>query len=346
MWPATPAHHPPCRHASASKGKAGKPVAAPKPMVIRSGIETRVFTHSDVPDVSFWRTHVPVIGVQGLTAAQCHEAATLYCDGTSHRNLAWAKRLVASHPLVTPYTLHYLGAILTNDRATHDLGFNMLVTAHELDYIPSTLQLVLLLEAAHPVATRPPSFRPIPPFRSALAKHAALVRAGRDPSALALQAHLLSTKGDQRGAADLFSRAYRAATITTSSSPSPSPSPASTATQPLSPPRKPKWLLEGTTVLVHGQRLLREGRASEAEACARTAALELDQPQGYAALAKIAADGDERAEYTLRAAMAGIRSACQGMARLEAEAAARAGSEAERRMRGLMSREWSVLGGE
>lgn len=319
-------------------------------MVVRSEIETQVFTHLDVPDISFWRTHLPALGPPDLTPAQCHEAATLYCDGTAHRDLAWAKRLVSSQPGVTPYALHYLGLVLTNQPPTHDLGFNMLVTAHELDYVPSTLQLVLLLEASHPLAGRSPSFRPIAPFRSALAKHAALVRAGRDPSALALQAHLLSTKGDRRGAAELFSRAYRAATVTSCSSSSssapPSPqqsSPSPSSPPPPPPPRKPRWFLEGTTLLVHGQRLLRDGRAAEAEACARAAALELDQPQAYAALAKIAADEREAAECTLRAAMAGVRSACAGMARAEAEAAAGTIPEAERRMRALMSREWEVL---
>jgi hypothetical protein len=315
-----------------------KPIPAPLEWTkTRSEIESKVFTPSDVPDMSFWRTQLAILGPPDLTPAQCHQAATLYCDGAPRRDLAWAKRLTtSSHPVViTPYTLHYLALALTNHPPTHDLGFNMLVTAHELDYVPSTLQLLLLLEATHPLATRTPSFRPIGPFRSAIARHAALVRAGRDPSALALQAHLLSTKGDNRGAADLYSRAYRAG----------SPLPSSPSAGGVL-PRKARWLLEGTTLLVHGQRLLREGKAAEAEACVRVAAAELDQPQAYAALAKIVADPRERGECALKAAMAGIRSACEGMARGEAEAAKRAGSEEERRMRVLMSREWGVLAAE
>ncbi|KAJ9134245.1 hypothetical protein NKR19_g8725, partial [Coniochaeta hoffmannii] len=111
------------------------------------------------------------------------------------------------------------------------------------------------------------------------------------------------------------------------------------------PPRKPRWFLEGTTLLVHGQRLLREGKLAEAEAVVRVAALELDQGQAYAALAKIVADPVEREEFTLKAAMAGIRSACQGMAKYEGGKAEEAGlEEGERRVRAAVAREWAVLG--
>ena len=337
--PATPVPRPSGRHASQHRPiKAPRP--APKPIPLRSEpapseLETQVFTSSSVQPPSFFRDKLPIYGPPDLTPAQCHEACTLYCDGTTttKRDLAWSRRLLASHPSLTPYTLHYVGLILATNPPTHDLGLSMLTTAHELDYTPSTLQLVLLLEALHPTSSRPASFRPGPPFASAVAKHAALVRAGRDPSALALHAHLLSTKGDHRGAAEYFSRAYRAG--------SPLPSPSSP-----SPPRKPRWLLEGTTLLVHGQRLLRDGKVAEAEAVVRVAATELDQGQAYAALAQIVADPAEREGYALRAAMAGVRSACRGMAGYEEGRAAGEADEEERRVRGLVAGEWAVLGRE
>jgi hypothetical protein len=223
----------------------------------------------------------------------------------------------------------------------------MLATAHELDYTPSTLQLVLLQEARYPGT---PSHKLAAPFRSAVSKHAVLVRAGRDPSALALHAHFLSNRGDHRGAADYFSRAYRAGMAL---SPVPTPPHSSLSSQSgnavvtPSAPRRQRWLLEGTTLLVHGQRLLKEGRRAEAEAAVRTAAVELDQAQAYAALAKIVEDRGERDEFTLKAAMAGVRSACEGMARAEGERAIEVGlPEEERRMRALMAKEWAALGRE
>jgi hypothetical protein len=239
---------------------------------------------------------------------------------------------------ITPYTLHYLGIMLAypNTNPTHDLGWNMLVTAHTLDYLPSTLQLILHLEQTNPPASRPKDFKPVAPIRSAMAKHQALVRSARDPSALALQAHLLTSTGNKRAAADMFDKAWRVGT----SLPQP------TFPLPGPPPRRPHWLLEGTCHLVHGQRMLEQGRTSEAEACVRVAALELDQPQAYAALAKIVADPAERAEFALKAAMSGIKSACESMARAEAKEAEEPGLSAkERRTRVLMAKEWGMLVG-
>lgn len=219
---------------------------------------------------------------------------------------------------------------------THDLGWNMLVTAHTLDYVPSTLQLILHLEQTNPLGTRPKDFKPNAAIRSAIAKHQILVRTGRDPSALALQGHLLVSTGNKTAAADMFDKAWRVGTSLAQ--------PTSPPTVP--PPRRPRWLLEGTCHLVHGQRMLEQGKRPEAEACVRIAALELDQPQAYAALAKIVADPAERAEFALKAAMSGIKSACESMARAEAKEAEEHGLSAEeRRTRVLMAKEWAMLVG-
>ncbi|KAJ9155799.1 hypothetical protein NKR19_g4407, partial [Coniochaeta hoffmannii] len=116
----------------------------PKPIPTPSEPETQVFTSSFVPPTSFFRDQLPIYGPPDLTPAQCHEVCTLYCDGTTtKRDLPWSKRLLASHPSITPYALHYLGLILANNSPTHDLGVSMLATAHELDYTPSTPWLLL-----------------------------------------------------------------------------------------------------------------------------------------------------------------------------------------------------------
>ncbi|OIW33874.1 hypothetical protein CONLIGDRAFT_628791 [Coniochaeta ligniaria NRRL 30616] len=298
-------------------------------------MEAQVFTQAYVPGVEFLRTQLASLGPPDLTLDQCLEATRLYCDGAPKRDSVWAKKLI-TETNITPYTLHYLGIMLAYPytNPTHDLGWNMLVTAHTLDYVPSTLQLILHLEQTHPQATRPKDFKPPAPVQSAISKHQALVRAARDPSALALQAHLLTTAGNNKAAADTFDKAWRAGTSQPQPPPSSSPS-----------PRRPRWLLEGTCHLVRGQRLLEQGKAAEAAACVRVAALELDQPQAYAALAKIA-DPAEQAGYTMKAAMSGIRSACEGMARVVARAAEEPGlSAAERKTRTLMAREWGMLSG-
>lgn len=283
------------------------------------------------------RSQLATLGPPDLTLEQCLEAIKLYCDGAPKRDLAWAKRLI-NETNITPYTLHYLGIMLAYPytNPTNDLGWNMLVTTHTLDYIPSTLQLILHLEQTNPRASRPKDFRPPAPVRSAIARHQALVRAARDPSALALHAHLLLIAGNKKSAADAFDKAWRVGTSITQP-----PAPAA-----ITLPRKPRWLMEGTCHLVRGQRMLEQGRTAEAEACVRAAALELDQPQAYAALAKVATDPAERAEFALKAAMGGVRSACESMARAEAKAAEEPGlSAAERTTRALMAREWGMLVG-
>ena len=238
--------------------------------------------------------------------------------------------------MITPYVLHYLGLMLIYvnppNPATHDLGWNMLVTAHQLDYNPSTLQLIIHLEATHPLATRPRDFKPPPPVQSALARLQTLVRLGKDPSALALQANLLLEAGNLKSAAELFVKAYRLGRNL--------PKEAPVGNQ----PRRPRWLLEGATHVIYGKVVLEQGKKQEAEEAVRVAAQELDQAQAWAGLARIADDPKEREECSLRAAMAGIGSACESMAQRERERALGEGmADGERRMRGLIAEEWERL---
>ncbi|KAB5570349.1 hypothetical protein GE09DRAFT_704756 [Coniochaeta sp. 2T2.1] len=320
--------------------KAGPPIPTRKPSPSTPSPETLVFTASDVPAPSFFASQLPLLGPPDLTVEQCIAATTLYCDGTTTRYPTWAKSLVSSNPTqISPYILHYLALMLIYvnppNPATHDLGWNMLVTAHQLDYTPSTLQLIIHLEATHPLATRPKDFKPPAPVQSAIARHQLLVRQGKDPSALALQANLLLERGNRRSAAEMFAKAYRLG----HSLPKEVPVGGSN-----NQPRRPRWLLEGATHVVYGKMMLEQGKREEAEAAVRVAAVELDQPQAWAGLAKIAETEEEGAECSLRAAMAGIRSACESMSRMERERALEEGvAEGERRMRGLMAEEWGRL---
>ncbi|KAB5558366.1 hypothetical protein GE09DRAFT_110474 [Coniochaeta sp. 2T2.1] len=335
-----------CRHRSNARQppppplrtvKAGPPIPTRKPSPSTPSPETLVFTASDVPAPSFFASQLPLLGPPDLTVEQCIAATTLYCDGTTARSPTWAKSLVSSNPTqISPYILHYLALMLIYvnppNPATHDLGWNMLVTAHQLDYTPSTLQLIIHLEATHPLATRPKEFKPPPPVQSAIARHQLLVRQGKDPSALALQANLLLERGNRKSAAEMFAKAYRLGRDL--------PKEAPVGNQ----PRRPRWLLEGATHVVYGKVMLEQGKREEAEAAVRVAAAELDQPQAWAGLAKIAETEEERTECSLRAAMAGIRSACESMSRMAAERALEEGvAEGERRMRGLMAEEWGRL---
>jgi hypothetical protein len=220
----------------------------------------------------------------------------------------------------------------------------MLATAQDLDYAPSTLQLALIhIDSVHKHGARihpdeDHGLRPDTFTSNALSRHQGMVRGGRDASALSLQAHMFYTKNEPSKAADMFDRAWRVGMGSSTGQKGVS----SSLHRP--PIRRPRWLFEGTCHIVHAGRLQKQGKADEATAVLRIAALELDMPQAYAGLALLVPNSEEKSEFTLKAAMGGQQSACRRLVREEWEMAADKNlPSAEKKMHQLMAREWQLL---
>lgn len=196
----------------------------------------------------------------------------------------------------------------------------MLGTASDLGSVPSTLLLIRLLNQS---ATQD-RLSKTPIFISALSRFGYIIRKKQDPDALTLQGLILAEEGNEEQALEFFNLAMQAG------SPKPeqptSEEVISAGGQTLAPRygegaeqdvpqqrvRPFRWSWEASCHLGRAKILLRQGRREDAAAALRTAALELDNPQGYFQLAKLLPkDAPERDLYLQIAAVSGIPEACQ-----------------------------------
>lgn len=120
-------------------------------------------------------------------------------------------------------------------------------------------------------------------------------------------------------------------------------------TKALETPRQPRWLKEATCHVIAGLELAKgELKKGEARAAFAFAALELDDAAGlryYGELLPV--DAPERRECFVRAAVSGVKAACQELAVREMERGKDEGlSEAERRWHDGVGKEWLALGGQ
>lgn len=247
------------------------------------------------------------------------------------------------------------------------LGTHMLRSASELGYAPSTLTLVRVLTSMSPAMAAKAARSKI--FVEAEGRFQQLLRRGTDPDALTLQGLILARSGGKernRRALEAFARAGEAweasradaegtktpegtstTTTTSSSGGGEEVSDADPQVVSLPPPREPRWEWEISSVLGRAGILEGQGRAGEAAALYRVAALELDSPAGFWNLARLDGgprDSPERRTYLLKAAISGVTEACRELGALEGMAAARGDlSAAERGEHEKMSREWLRL---
>lgn len=292
-----------------------------------------------VPSLGFLETYFPLTGCADLIPSQLHSAAQLYCDGTTFRDVAWARKLVASSGgKVTPYILHYLA--LTLQYGAHDMAVSVLQTATLLDYAPSILEMTNLYYRVR--ENRPLSKRAaVPPvFLISLNKFDALVSTGQNPDALALKAMIMASQGHEEESGKWYLKARRVGmklypgTYTTP------------PTRPVRAPRWPRWLHEAECHVQAGRALLGVGKVEEAKAAFAFGAFELDDAAGLTEYAKLLPDDvPEKREFLVRAAISGYPPASVEIGKNELLLAAQERlTEEERSWHRLVGREWVAVG--
>lgn len=243
------------------------------------------------------------------------------------------------------------------------LGTHMLRSASELGYDPSTLTLVRVFTSMSGANAGKAAKSKI--FMEADKRFQQLVSRGADPDALTLQGLILAKSGVKdrnRRALEVFERAGKAWEAKKTAAGASRHADAAAPTQDgsgggeegsdpeevsLPTPREPRWEWEISCVLGQAGILQRQGRASEALALYRVAALELDNPVGFWNLSQLMGgprDSPERRTYLLKAAISGVTDACRELGELERMAAGREGLPRQKREEHeKMSQEWFRL---
>ncbi|KUI59561.1 hypothetical protein VP1G_06785 [Cytospora mali] len=340
-----------------------------------------IFSPADVPPLPEWIHGLESLNNSELSPMQCMEAAQRYVSTATQYESSWRPRLEKDYGL-SPYLLHWLGIVLmsANTAPRWRLGTHMLRSASELGYTPSTLTLVRIFTSMSGDMAAKAAKSKI--YIEADKRFQQLLNKGTDPDALTLQGLILAKSGGKdrsRRALEAFERAEKAWEVragaegskpadsgeTSSSSSSSSSSsqdtsggtpnsvsaraegPGAEEEVSLPPPREPRWEWEISSVLGRAGILQKQGRADEAVALYRLAALELDNPTGFWNLAQLVEgprDSPERRTYLLKAATSGITAACRELGALEKMVAEREGLSREKREeREKMSREWFRL---
>lgn len=306
------------------------------------------------------------LGRTDLTPMQCMEAAQRYVSTATQNESSWRPRLEKDYGL-SPYLLHWLGIVLMsgNTASRWRLGTHMLRSASELGYAPSTLTLVRVFTSMTGANAGRAARSKI--FIEAERRFQQIVTKGADPDALTLQGLIIAKSGgrDRDGRAlEAFERAEKAWEAKAAAGAS-KKKPADAAAPPqdrggggggedpgpdevsLPAPREPRWEWEISCVLGQAGILQRHGRAAEALALYRVAALELDNPVGFWNLSRLMGgprDAPERRTYLLKAAISGVADACRELGELEGMAAGREGlPRREREEHEKMSQEWFRL---
>ena len=238
------------------------------------------------------------------------------------------------------------------------LGMHILHSASELGYTPSTLNLARLMSTVAAKNSKAVANSLL--FQKADARFREIVRKGKDPNALTLQGLIYAGRGQDGPALTAFDNAQRVGASSGWSKAQQLGSPAAlqeTATasrgkkdsEPMATTvvRPKRWDWEPSCVLGRGRILLKQGRGQDAEAAFRRAALELDNAEGYLALAQLLPkDSPQREEYLTKAAISGVTEACALLAEVERAKAEQPESDKEQvRMHDRLSREWSNLAG-
>ncbi|KUI64731.1 hypothetical protein VM1G_00245 [Cytospora mali] len=336
-----------------------------------------IFSPADVPPLPEWIHGLESLNNSELSPMQCMEAAQRYVSTATQYESSWRPRLEKDYGL-SPYLLHWLGIVLmsANTAPRWRLGTHMLRSASELGYAPSTLTLVRVFTSMSGDMAAKAAKSKI--YMEADKRFQQLLNKGADPDALTLQGLILAKSGGKdrsMRALEAFERAEKAWEVRAGaegSKPADSGEISSSSSSPphdtsggnpngvsggaegpdaeevsLPPPREPRWEWEVSSVLGRAGILQKQGRAGEAVALYRVAALELDSPAGFWNLAQLAGgprDSPERRTYLLKAATSGVTDACRELGALEKMVAGREGlSKEKREEREKMSREWFRL---
>lgn len=239
------------------------------------------------------------------------------------------------------------------------LGMHVLHSASELGYGPSTLNLVRLMSTA--AAKKSKAVADSLLFQKADERFKKIVRKGRDPNALTLQGLIYAGRRQDGPALASFDDAQRVGASgawaksqrlqspallqdTAAASRSGEKESESLAAVAVRPKR---WDWEPSCVLGRGRIFLKQGRREDAQAAFRQAALELDNAEGYLALAQLLPkDSAQREEYLTKAAISGVTEACALLAESERAKAEQSDSDREQvGMHDRLAREWFNLAG-
>ncbi|KAJ9137256.1 hypothetical protein NKR23_g9224 [Pleurostoma richardsiae] len=308
--------------------------------------ERLVFSPGDVPPLEFWQRAIKSWALdeaemQGMTAEDCMNAARRYVAIVTQRESSWRPTLEKDHGL-TPRKLHVVGGLLLQGSAPAQwrLGTHMLSSASELGHAPST---VTLASFAARSAQAPESLL----FRRAQARLDDLVRdcrRGPGPDALTLRGMILAARGQDAAALRAFADAERQA-VESAEGDAVAEGSGGAEDDVLRKegPRPKRWQWEASCMLGRARVLLRMGRRAEAEAALRTAAAELDSPEGCLELARVLpAESPEREAYLAKAAVSGLAEASAELAKMEEAKAQEVGAE-ERAEHERWAEEWRLL---
>ena len=237
------------------------------------------------------------------------------------------------------------------------LGMHMLHSASELGYAPSTLNLARLGWTV--AGKNKKAITSSLLFQKADARFKKLVQMRQDPNALTLQGLIYESKRQNDLALTAFSTAERVGARVAQSRPQQTQissqdekktteSQGEEDNEPMAPTVRPKrWDWEPSYFLGQGRIYLKQGRRRAAENSFRSAALELDNAEGYLALAQLLPkDSPQREEYLTKAAISGVTEACGLLAEIEREKAAQPDIDREQvQVHDRLAREWSNLAG-
>ncbi|KAI0431491.1 hypothetical protein F5Y09DRAFT_354907 [Xylaria sp. FL1042] len=350
-------------------------------IVTRDAFAIVRFTRADVPPREFWEQQVReplVAGVADLSADECLQAAQAYTDAALKKTPDWRDRLivVSERPIkssgkdrqLSAYTLHWVAVLMVMDltraggQAGH-LAMHILYTLSSLGYTPSTLTMVRFALERNLIGS--PQFEPaIEKLKRIVDRIGDSHRSSKSAQksricdfaadACTLRALIYEKENTPNGdtnALRWFRRAYELGQRTSSATdqvPSATDQVPSAADQ-VPTPFNPHWQWKKSFALGAGRIRMKQGDLNRARDMYAIASSELDDAEGYMAMADVLeklgeADTEKYVEYLQKAAISGNLEAVRKMGEREkARATERGLSEWERRKRRVVAKEWMAI---
>ncbi|KAK3295639.1 uncharacterized protein B0H64DRAFT_395836 [Chaetomium fimeti] len=300
-----------------------------------------LFKDVPVPSVDLWREFKNKRGLGDVTPETCLHAFTQFCLVASGGFSSGEPAIILQRDFnIDLITLHYTALpLITGEARLGTVGYSMLFVASNMGYIPSTITAMGIVTQSG----KQPDFAKSKTWRALETNFKRLLRTENNPDVFTVQGLVLLHQGQPDSyVLSFFDKAIQAAGGTsprTADQPGP-------GEQGIPAIRKPRWTYENFCHLERGRLLLKRNRTEEAVASFKTAALELDHPDGYVELAKLLPDdAPERETYLLMAAQTGNFEACRLLALYMADKAADpALPRDDRAHAGKMAREWAMIG--